>query len=181
MVWDYRDTPRLRDAVEIVDFDAGWAQAFEQERQRLKTVLGERAVAIEHIGSTAVPGLAAKPVIDILVGIYKYPLVDDSLAWLGTLGYQYRGEDAVGGGQFFRTSPRTRHLRVLAINDPAWRDRLIFRDYLRGHPETADEYCRLKLRLAQEYRLDRQAYTEGKSQFIANVLKRARHGGAPPT
>jgi GrpB-like predicted nucleotidyltransferase (UPF0157 family) len=137
--WDCRALPPLDDAIEIVQYDPAWRLLFARERQRLFAVLVRRTLGIERIGSTAVPGLAAKPVIDILVRVVDYPLRDEALAALGRLGYQYRGEDTESGGQFFRTQPRTRHLRVLPIEDGGWNSRLIFRDHLglTPRPETS--------------------------------------------
>jgi GrpB-like predicted nucleotidyltransferase (UPF0157 family) len=119
------------------------------------------------------PGLAAKPVLDILVGAAPFPLLDDALAALAPLGYEYRG-DSVPGRQFFRTNPRTRHLHVVAFGGEEWERLVLFRDDCRAHPEVAAEYEALKRRLATDHSGERARYTEGKNAFIQAVLRRAR-------
>ena len=131
MDWDRREQPPLGDPVEVVDCDASWAELFQRERERLREALGPLAAAVEHVGSTAVPGLAAKPVLDILVGAAPFPLPDDALGALAALGYEYRGDNGVPGRQFFRTNPRTRHLHVVAFGGEEWRRLILFRDYCR--------------------------------------------------
>ena len=173
VAWDHREQPPLGDPVEVVDYDPAWAGLFERERARLRAALGPLAAAIEHVGSTAVPGLAAKPVLDILVGAAPFPLLDDALAALAPLGYEYRG-DSVPGRQFFRTNPRTRHLHVVAFGGEEWERLVLFRDYCRAHPEVAAEYEALKRRLATDHPDERARYTEGKNAFIQAVLRRAR-------
>jgi GrpB-like predicted nucleotidyltransferase (UPF0157 family) len=173
MDWDFRGRPALDDPVDVVEHDPRWAEMFEHERERLAQVLGDVAVAIEHVGSTAVPGLAAKPVLDIMAGVARTPLPERTLVALGALGYQYRGDSGVPGKQYFRTNPRTRHLHVVAFGGEDWVRTLAFRDYLRAHPAAVQEYEALKRDLARLHRDDRTRYLEGKASFIQSVLKRA--------
>lgn len=168
--WDYRGQPKLADPVEVVPYDVAWVQLFEAEREKIHEILGSEILNIEHIGSTSVPGLLSKPVIDILVRVRKYPLTEEHLAGLGALGYQYRGEEGLTDGQFFRTDPRTRHLRALAEDSPGWEQRISFRDYLRRHPAVRDKYAFLKSGLSEQFRHDRATYTEAKTRFILEVL-----------
>jgi GrpB-like predicted nucleotidyltransferase (UPF0157 family) len=133
-------------------------------------------VAIEHVGSTAVPGLAAKPILDIMVGIDRTPLPESILVALGTLGYQYRGDSGVPGKQYFRTNPRTRHLHVVEFGGEDWVRTLAFRDYLRAHPAAVQEYEALKRELARLHRDNRNRYLAGKASFIQSVLERAAAG-----
>jgi GrpB-like predicted nucleotidyltransferase (UPF0157 family) len=174
MAWDHRAQPPLGDPVEVVDYDPAWADLFQRERERLREALGSQAAAVEHVGSTAVPGLAAKPVLDILVGAATFPLPDDRLAALAALGYEYRGDNGVPGRQFFRTNPRTRHLHVVEHGGEEWRRLLLFRDYCRAHPEVAREYEALKRKLSLDHPNERGHYTGGKSAFIEAILDRAR-------
>jgi GrpB-like predicted nucleotidyltransferase (UPF0157 family) len=176
MTWDFRGEPALKDPIEVVDHDARWAETFEHERERLSEVLGELALAIEHVGSTAVPGLAAKPILDIMVGVARTPLPEHTLAALGTLGYQYRGDSGIPGKQYFRTNPRTRHLHVVELGGEDWVRTLAFRDYLRAHPAAVREYEALKRELARRHRDHRNRYLEGKASFIQVVLERAAAG-----
>ena len=134
----------------IAPYDSTWPLQFETERDLLKAALRPWLTGeIEHIGSTAVPGLVAKPVIDIMAPV-------DTL----------------------ESSPshRTHHLHLVPHTSPLWKQRLVFRDALRSNPKLAAEYVWLKLRLAQQFRTDREAYTDGKSAFIENVLQQTRYG-----
>ena len=139
----------------------------------IAVLLGPLAAAVEDVGSTAVPGLAAKPVLDILVGAAPFPLPDDALAALAALGYEYRGDNGVPGRQFFRTNPRTRHLHVVEFGGEEWLRLTLFRDYCRAHAEVAQQYEALKRRLATDHPHERRRYTEGKAAFIEAVLRRA--------
>jgi GrpB-like predicted nucleotidyltransferase (UPF0157 family) len=177
MTWDFRGQPALNDPIEVVDYDPRWAEAFEYERKRLSEVLGDLARAIEHVGSTAVPGLGAKPILDIMVGVERPPLPERTLPALGALGYQYRGDSGVPGKQYFRTDPRTRHLHVVELGGEDWVRTLAFRDYLRAHPAAVREYEALKRELARLHRDNRTRYLEGKASFIQSVLKRAEADG----
>jgi GrpB-like predicted nucleotidyltransferase (UPF0157 family) len=180
MSWDFRGQPLLNDPVLVVDYDPRWAELFQRERERLSEVLGAFAVAIEHVGSTAVPGLAAKPVLDILVGVERLPLPENALKALGALGYQYRGDGGIPGKQYFRNNPRTRHLHVVEFGSDDWLRTLTFRDYLRGHREAVRQYGALKRELARDHRHDRKRYSAGKASFIQTVLRRAA-ADAPDT
>jgi GrpB-like predicted nucleotidyltransferase (UPF0157 family) len=177
MTWDFRGQPALNDPINVVDHDPRWAETFKHERERLAEVLGDLALAIEHVGSTAVPGLAAKPIVDIMVGVERTPLPESTLIALGTLGYQYRGDSGVPGKQYFRTNPRTRHLHVVEFGGEDWVRTLAFRDYLRTHPTAVLEYEALKRELAQFHRDNRNRYLEGKASFIRSVIKRAEAEG----
>ena len=132
MSWDFRGPPALNDPIEVVDYDPRWAESFQRERDGCLRCSGTLAVAIEHVGSTAVPGLAAKPILDIMVGVERTPLPESTLVALGTLGYQYRGDSGIPGKQYFRTNPRTRHLHVVGFGGEDWVRTLAFRDYLRA-------------------------------------------------
>ena len=177
MTWDFRGQPALDDPIEVVDHDPRWAETFKHERGRLSEVLGELAKAIEHVGSTAVPGLAAKPILDIMVGVERTPLPERTLIALGVLGYQYRGDSGVPGKQYFRTNPRTRHLHVVEFGSDDWVRTLAFRDYLRAHPAAVHAYEALKRDLARRHRDNRNRYLEGKASFIQSVLERAEAEG----
>lgn len=164
------------DPVEIVDYDAGWIAAFDTEAERLAAALGPWLVEIEHVGSTAVPGLAAKPVIDIQVGVTSLEHESEIIAAVVGCGYEYVPEYEVDfpDRRYFRRSERgrrTHQIHLVERSNRDWWDRHIaFRDRLRSHPETRDAYAELKRRLAATHRNDRVAYTDAKSDFIAAVL-----------
>jgi GrpB-like predicted nucleotidyltransferase (UPF0157 family) len=160
----------------IEDYKIAWREAFEKERGRLSAMIGQFALAIEHIGSTAVPGLCAKPVIDIAVGIQELKAVKECIGPLSSIGYEYRGEAGLPGRHFFvkgSMETRTQHLHVELFNGPLWRSHILFRDYLRSHPKEAAAYAKMKRALAEKYSDDRDAYTSEKNNYIEGIVKLA--------
>jgi GrpB-like predicted nucleotidyltransferase (UPF0157 family) len=161
------------DLVELVDHDPSWAGLYEQERDRLNGVFDGRVVAIEHIGSTSVPDLCAKPIVDVLVGLEELELTDEQIAAMEELGYEYLGEHGLPGRLFFRKDPRTHHVHVVQHGGEHWERQIVFRDTLRSNPEERRRYDEFKRRLAAEGH-PREAYTELKTPFIREVEARAR-------
>ncbi len=172
--------PKLKDAGEVVvvDYDASWPRQFEEEKSRIVATLGDvmaGVVAIEHVGSTAVPGLAAKPIIDIIPGVRDLSIGELCIEPLERLGYEYLGEVGIPGRFYFRKGdPRTHHLHLVQHGSEFWERHIRFRDLLRADPEVARQYDALKRELAVKYRTDRLAYTEAKTPFIESALARAR-------
>jgi len=171
---------RMEDVIpiEVLPYDPAWPRRYEAARQDILNAIGSYVTRIEHIGSTAVPGLAAKPVIDILVSVRSLSDAPDFLPPLYPLGYAYQPEheDVFPQRRYLHrivNGAHTHHLHIVAAHSEFFRVQLLFRDYLRLHPEAAQRYAELKLRLAQQYRLDREAYTDGKSAFIAEILVQA--------
>jgi GrpB-like predicted nucleotidyltransferase (UPF0157 family) len=159
--------------VKLVPHKELWHQLFAEEEARLRDAIGEHVVAIEHVGSTAICGLSAKPIIDIAAAVPKAANAQRCVRPLENVGYQYRGENGIAGRYYFvKGEPRTHHLHMVEVGSDLWKNHLLFRDYVRKHPEVAEEYERLKGDLAIKYERDREAYTEGKSRFIEEVLKR---------
>jgi GrpB-like predicted nucleotidyltransferase (UPF0157 family) len=170
--------------VEIVSYDASWPRLFEEEREALQRVLANWLVGpIEHIGSTAVPGLAAKPVIDIMAAVRTLQDSRPAISAATELGYCYSPFRPDREHWFCRPSPafRTHHLHLIPHASGDWIRPLAFRDYLRTHAAVAVEYEALKRRLAAQYRLDREAYTEAKTSFIARMTDLALAEGYPTT
>ncbi len=158
--------------VEIVPYDAAWPGLFEEERRRILDAISPwLAGPVEHIGSTAVSGLAAKPVIDIMAGVASLDASRPAVPVLAGLGYCYFPYRPDAEHWFCKPSPafRTHHLHLVPLDSPQWSGALAFRDYLRLHPGTAAEYQELKTRLAREFRLDREAYTDAKGPFITRI------------
>jgi GrpB-like predicted nucleotidyltransferase (UPF0157 family) len=156
----------------IEPYDPAWPARFESERGLLEPVLATWIVGpIEHIGSTAVPGLPAKPVIDIMAPVRDIESSRPAIDAVWPLGYWYWFYK----GYHWFCKPcdqeRTHHLHLIPIDYPRYREVLAFRDYLRNNPDTAREYAELKLRLAEEFRDDREAYTEAKTEFVVGVLE----------
>jgi GrpB-like predicted nucleotidyltransferase (UPF0157 family) len=162
----------VAEPVVIADYDPSWPATFQQLRDRLAATLGQLAVAIEHVGSTAVPGLAAKPIIDLDVVIADRADLPTAIQQLRPLGYQHEGDLGVPGREAFTTPAGTpaHHLYVCAIGTPALDRHLALRDALRADPGAADAYGDLKRALAAELGDDRAGYTEAKSAFIEQVL-----------
>jgi GrpB-like predicted nucleotidyltransferase (UPF0157 family) len=182
-----RGSDRLqRDPVEVVAYDAAWPARFAAWRDRLAGALGATAVRIDHVGSTAVPELAAKPVIDVQVGV---PDVEDEAAFVPAIeriGVALRSREI--GHRYFRPAgdrPRDVQIHVCPAGSDWERRHLLFRDFLRADAPTRDAYSVLKVELARRYRDDRIAYNEAKTSFILDAMERAERwatdtGWRPP-
>ena len=163
-----------RGTVRLVPHIENWHQLFEEEKARLQSAIGENVFAIEHIGSTSICGISAKPILDIAVAVEKYADGEKCIKPLDDLGYEYRGAHGIAGRHYFvKGELRTHHLHLVEINSDFWRSHLLFRDYLRENPTIAKEYDNLKKDLAKKYAENRDAYLEGKAGFIENVLSAA--------
>jgi GrpB-like predicted nucleotidyltransferase (UPF0157 family) len=170
-------TPMREERISLVAYDHAWPRRFQDESAALARVLAPwLAGPIEHIGSTAIPGLVAKPVIDIMAGVGDLASSVSARAAAATLGYMYFPHRADVMHWFCKPSPahRTHHLHLVPIDSTLWADRIAFRDYLRSEPEAAAEYASLKTQLAAQFTFDREAYTDGKSAFVAAILERAQ-------
>lgn len=162
--------------VQLAPYHTSWHEAFMNERRQLRHVFGD-SVPIEHIGSTAVPGLTAKPLIDIQVGLHCLADARQFIPQLIELGYHYMPERDKPDEVFMPKGPeelRTHYLHIVETGSLRWNNTLLFRDYLRAHSEVRDEYASLKQHLAQLYADDRPAYTEAKAAFITSVIDVAR-------
>lgn len=170
-------------SVEICAYDADWPVRFEAERARLEQALGPAAVSIEHIGSTSVPGLAAKPVIDILVGTLDLAAIDACNDAMQAAGYEVRGESGFAGRRYFRriTPERVRlaHVHAYRLASQAHDRHLAVRDYLRAHPDMVAAYARLKREIVALRGVTRQAYAARKAEFVDELeaLALAWRGG----
>jgi GrpB-like predicted nucleotidyltransferase (UPF0157 family) len=163
--------------VRVVPYDPAWPDLYAAEVARLSPIFLSHGVALvlEHTGSTAVPGLAAKPVLDILAGRRDDSDRAPAIAALEAAGYLYRGEQGIAGRDFFRRGePRQYHMHLVAVGSPFWNDHRTFRDYLRAHPDAAADYARLKGELATRFPDDREAYIDGKTVFVESILAAAR-------
>jgi GrpB-like predicted nucleotidyltransferase (UPF0157 family) len=159
--------------VVVVPYDPAWPATFALVRDRLAHALGKLAAGIEHVGSTAVAGLDAKPIVDVDVVIRHDDDLPAVAARLATLGYAQLGDLGVVGREAFRTPPGLprHHVFVCAAGAAALQAHLSLRDALRADPDLAAAYGALKHELAERYRDDRDAYAEGKSAFIASALR----------
>jgi GrpB-like predicted nucleotidyltransferase (UPF0157 family) len=161
--------------VAIADYDPRWPETFAAVHSQLAGVLGPLAQRIEHVGSTAVPGLPAKPIIDLDVVIATPADLPEVIRRLHTIGYHHQGDLGIPGREAF-TSPAdapAHHLYVCPADSPELARHLAFRDCLRTHPEQAHAYAELKRSLAERFRTDRDAYSHGKTSFIEQTLAAA--------
>lgn len=153
-----------------------WHQLFAEEKALILDAIGEHIIAIEHVGSTAICGIVAKPVIDLMVGIPTFEDGEKCVQPLERLGYIYKGENGVPMRHCFGKGARemrTHHLHMVAGGSDFWKHHLLFRDYLIDNRQIAEEYNRLKLDLANCFPRDREAYTNGKESFVKQVLREA--------
>jgi GrpB-like predicted nucleotidyltransferase (UPF0157 family) len=169
--------------VVLVPDDGTRTSRYERERERLMDVLGSLSCVldIQHIGSTAVTGLTAKPVLDIAVGVTSFEDAVACIVPVESLGYEYRGEAGISGRHFFvRNNPdelnlglrRIVHLHIVEIDGPTWYNHLAFRDALRTDPKLLQRYAELKRELARQFPENVELYTLGKADFIQDVLRK---------
>jgi GrpB-like predicted nucleotidyltransferase (UPF0157 family) len=169
-----------RDPIVIQPHDPQWAQDFDVQRAALELVLAGRLVApVEHIGSTSVPGLPAKPIIDMVAVIDDYAGFTPALPELERIGWVHAPEPGDDGQRkwsacFPSVEYRTHHLHVVERVSASWRDWLLFRDYLRAHADAAERYAALKRELAAADRSDRPRYRSGKAPLIDELMNQAR-------
>ena len=162
----------MGDEIVIVEYDAAWPAEFERLRDRAQQALGEVAVGIEHVGSTAVPGLPAKDLVDMVAIIESDDHMPEAIARLEAIGYRARGDLGVEGREVFLwpEGEKRHHLYVSPTASAELRAQLAFRDLLRTDSALARDYVALKRELASRHRGDRVAYTEGKTAFIEAAL-----------
>ncbi len=165
--------------VSIVEYRSEWQKIFEEERRLLQDVLGEASAKVEHIGSTAVNGLAAKPIIDIMVGLPDFSVADKLVLVIETLGYEYikKYEDEMPFRRYFAKNLnriRTHQIHMVEIGSEFWGRHLLFRDYLRQNPDMANEYAVLKKQLAECEWEDVNEYADAKTNFIKSIENKAK-------
>jgi GrpB-like predicted nucleotidyltransferase (UPF0157 family) len=168
-----------KETVELSAYSPMWPVTFDIEKRRLEEVFGADRVLVEHIGSTAVPGLGAKPIVDILLGAPTLSVIELHIPGLVESGYRYvpEFERAMPERRYFVKAdghPGYFHLHAVVYDTRFWRDHIDFRDLLRNDPGYAERYWRLKNALAARFRNDREAYTDAKGEFIRTALQRAR-------
>lgn len=161
----------IHEAVKLQDHDTSWARMFDMEKRRLLSLVPDIFVDIQHIGSTAVPGLPAKPIIDILAGVESMAIAKSLATPLCSSGYTTSAEfnQTLSDRQWFMrwaNGHRTHHLHVVVHDSQTWRERLRFRDALLASPELAAQYVLRKQKFAEEHTTDREAYTHAKTEFV---------------
>ena len=169
-------------SITLIEYNPEWPAQFGQVRDALAAALDSVVIAIEHVGSTAVPGLAAKPVLDIDViveSLDRLPLVVQRMA---SIGYTHQGDLGITGRHAFKAPPGgpARHVYVCAVDSIPLREHLAFRDYLRQNPGDARAYATLKRELAAAVGDDRVAYTDRKTVFVRGILSRCAESSQRP-
>jgi len=169
-------TASARSPIVLAEYNEEWPILFEQIARPVLAAVADLGAEVEHVGSTSVPGLSAKPIIDIDVVVRSRDDVPAAIERLRSLGYLYQGDKGIRGREAFRWPRRAEphHLYVVVAGSPPHEDHIHFRDYLRGHPGVAREYAALKTTLARKHSDDRLGYTDAKTEFIAGVLQAAR-------
>lgn len=166
----------MRREIKVVSYNPDWPRMFELEAKQLITLFGDEVVSIEHIGSTSIPGMRAKPIIDILVGARNIEVIDNFNTILCQKGYLPEGEYGIDGRRFIIKGTqfhRTHHIHIFGQGHYRLVEHVIFRDYLIAHPNVATQYAQLKMELAKKYTYDSFNYVEGKAEFIQEVNRRA--------
>jgi GrpB-like predicted nucleotidyltransferase (UPF0157 family) len=156
----------------MADYDPQWPETYGRHERRIRAALGPAAVQVEHIGSTSVPGLAAKPIIDVLVTVEDITAEEDYLDQLLEAGYELRVREP--GHRMVRTAARDVHVHVVRVGDEAADEYLLFRDRLRADPEDRNLYERTKRALIEQDWADMNAYADAKTEVIAGIIERAR-------
>ena len=171
---------KLSNRIQIVEYDPNWPVLFEQEKQRILSLLGTVIIDLQHFGSTSIPGLAAKPILDLLGAVWTLDDIPSCTQPLRTLGYEdasvYLGGWIIEDRRLFCKGPYnegTHHLHLVQSGSDTWAQNLQFRDYLRAHPESVAEYIQLKAQLANRYQNDIDGYTDGKTAFIRAIMNGA--------
>lgn len=160
--------------VRVVPYDDRWRALFDRAAAELREALGSEALEIHHVGSTAVPGLAAKPILDILVGIRDFDSARSLVPKIEDVGYEHRAGEEIADRHYFRRPrgrARTHHLSLALPTSHHFRVTMAFRDALRSDAALASEYAALKRGLAERYPREREAYQDGKTAFVERVLK----------
>ena len=157
--------------IEIVEYDPTWPELFELEAGRIKQALGANCIEIHHIGSTSIPGLSAKPIIDMLPVVRNIQEVDKATQAMEFLGYEVKGEYGMAFRRYFQKGKnmRTHHVHVYQEADPEISRYLKFRDWMRSHPSDAENYGKLKVKLAKKFPHNILQYCNGKDAFVASI------------
>lgn len=160
--------------VRLTEHNENWVRMFAEEAQLLRGLFGDQIIRFEHFGSTSVPGLRAKPVIDMMCIVKDIEKIDEFDEQMNSLGYDVAGEWGIPGRRLFRKGGenRTHHIHVYQSDNPEIERHLIFRDYLRTHPEEVERYGKLKEELARRYD-DTSLYSKAKKPFVQEMEQRA--------
>lgn len=162
------------EVIKIVEYESSWIVAYQQEREVISTALKQDFIDIQHIGSTSVPGLSAKPIIDILIAVNKLYSPEKYSKHLQKISYQYTYyAENINRLFFCKGTPRSHHIHIVKYDSWTYWRHILFRDYLLAHPETAQHYEQLKREMVLKFKTDRGAYTDSKTAFIKSIVAQA--------
>lgn len=167
----------MKPTVKLEDYRMDWERKYRDEKIRIVEAIGDKILSIEHIGSTSIKGMAAKPIIDILVGVEHLIMSKELIEPLSIVEYEYIPKPELKDRFFFRKGlwgQGTCHLHICKFGGKEWIEKILFRDYLRRYPNAAMEYEQLKRKLAEKFSKDRQAYTQAKEPFIRAIIEKAK-------
>lgn len=171
----------MSEPVIIEEYNPNWKIKYNKVKDKILEKIGEFVIAMEHIGSTAIPGLSSKPIIDILIGLRSLDDAEKCIPKLIELEFEYikEHEKIFPDRRFYRKpakglGKREFHIHMVEINSCFWKRQILFRDYLIKHPEELEEYEKLKRNLALKFKENRQAYSDGKDEFVQKILKKAQ-------
>ena len=160
--------------VKLSEYSPAWEKLYKKEEKLLIPIVEKYGLGIEHIGSTAIPGSKAKPIIDMVIGVKSLKDGEKLIKPLKKLGYKCRHDASIEKRYFFTKGNKTQtsyHLHIVRFNSSLWKNQLLFRDYLRKHKDVVKKYNELKEELAEKYKDDRKKYVAGKDKFIKSVIK----------
>ncbi|MBM7602638.1 GrpB-like predicted nucleotidyltransferase (UPF0157 family) [Metabacillus crassostreae] len=163
--------------ITIEEYNSNWSKQFAEEKVKLIEILSDNIISIEHIGSTSVVGLAAKPIIDIAIGVNDLDVVDKFIDPLKQIGYEFVYHREFPERRFFRKGQwraGSHHLHIYQFESEQWNNQILFREYLINNPDVLMKYNQLKIDLARNFRFDRVSYTENKAPFIQKILQEAK-------
>jgi len=163
--------------VGLLAYNPAWEKLYKEEEKLIIPIVEKYGVYVEHIGSTAIPGSKAKPIIDIAIGVRNLKDAERFVKPLKQFGYECKHDASIEKRYFFTKGNKTHtthHLHVIKFNSRLWNDQIIFRDYLRKHKDVVKKYSELKEELAGKYKNDRKKYVAGKDKFIKSAIKEAK-------
>ena len=162
--------------VRIDEYNIGWQEFYEKEKLYLHSLIGQYEIDIQHVGSTSINGCSAKPIIDIAIGIPSLTYGESLVPILVNAGYVYKGDDGIEGRHYFKRVSQgltVCHIHMEPVGGKLWNNHIIFRDYLKTHPDVMKQYIAIKKELARKYPDQRDIYAKEKSIFIEQILKNA--------
>jgi GrpB-like predicted nucleotidyltransferase (UPF0157 family) len=166
-----------KDKVAIVTYKKQWKELYRTEAKLIRELNTDISIKIEHIGSTAIPDLAAKPILDIMLGVKTMQDAVQCIPLFATIDYIFKGELGIPNRYFFvkeKEGKRTHHLHLVTEDSQFWLDHILFRDYLIKNPHAKTEYETLKKGLAEKFPAEREKYTDSKSEFILRIVEKAK-------